>query len=114
MRINRLRYLSEVLHGRFETLVSNSYNIANVDLECVRKAFEISLACGFQTMAYDFLYDANGQIKFCEMSYAYIDTAVFNCAGFWDTNLNWHEGHFWPQYFHLMDTLNIPDLKQPK
>ena len=26
---NRLRYLSEVLHGRFETLVSNPYNIAN-------------------------------------------------------------------------------------
>jgi len=30
ININRLRYLSEVLHGRFETLVSNSYNIANV------------------------------------------------------------------------------------
>lgn len=26
--INRLRYLDEVLHGRFETLVSNSYNVA--------------------------------------------------------------------------------------
>jgi alanine dehydrogenase len=27
--INRLRYLDEVLHGRFETLVSNYYNVAN-------------------------------------------------------------------------------------
>jgi len=27
--VNRLRYLSEVLHGRFETLASNPYNIAN-------------------------------------------------------------------------------------
>ena len=27
--VNRLRYLSEVLHGRLETLASNSYNIAN-------------------------------------------------------------------------------------
>jgi len=27
--ISRLRYLSEVLHGRFETLASNPYNIAN-------------------------------------------------------------------------------------
>ena len=27
--VNRLRYLSEVLHGRLETLVSNPYNIAN-------------------------------------------------------------------------------------
>jgi len=30
INVDRLRYLSEVLHGRFETLVSNSYNIANV------------------------------------------------------------------------------------
>ncbi len=29
INVDRLRYLSEVLHGRFETLVSNSYNIAN-------------------------------------------------------------------------------------
>ena len=27
--VNRLRYLSEVLHGRLETLASNSYNIAH-------------------------------------------------------------------------------------
>ena len=27
--VDRLRYLSEILHGRFETLVSNPYNIAN-------------------------------------------------------------------------------------
>ena len=27
--VGRLRYLSEILHGRFETLVSNPYNIAN-------------------------------------------------------------------------------------
>jgi len=29
INVNRLRYLSEVLHGRFETLVSNPYNIAS-------------------------------------------------------------------------------------
>ena len=29
INVNRLRYLSEVLHGRFETLASNPYNIAN-------------------------------------------------------------------------------------
>ncbi len=28
--LNRLRYLDEVMHGRFETLASNPYNIANV------------------------------------------------------------------------------------
>ena len=28
--LNRLRYLDEVMHGRFETLASNPYNIANI------------------------------------------------------------------------------------
>ena len=37
---------------------------------------------------------------------------VHACPGYWDSGLNWHEGHFWPQYFHLMDALNSPDLKQ--
>jgi len=30
INVNRLRYLTEVLHGRFETLVSNPYNIADI------------------------------------------------------------------------------------
>jgi glutathione synthase/RimK-type ligase-like ATP-grasp enzyme len=90
------------------------YAVDEIDMNFVRKAFEISLACGFQSMAYDFLYGSNGQITFCEMSYAYIDKAIFNCSGYWDDNLNWHEGHFWPQYFHLVDGLNMPDLKQPE
>ncbi len=30
INVNRLRYLNEVLHGRFETLTSNPYNIASV------------------------------------------------------------------------------------
>ena len=33
--------------------------------------------------------------------------------GYWDENLNWHEGRYWPQYFELMDLLNMPELKLP-
>jgi len=90
------------------------YTKANIDLDFVRMAFDITLKFGFQTMAYDFLYGPEGKIKFCEMSYAYVDTAIYNCSGYWDINLNWHEGHFWPQYFHLLDVLNISKLKQPE
>ncbi len=89
------------------------YDVSSIDLGFVAKAIEISSAYGFQTMAYDFLYDLEGQARFCEMSYAYIDSAVFNCSGYWDDKLNWHEGHFWPQYFHLMDALDLPQLKHP-
>ena len=65
-------------------------------------------------MAYDFLFDENNNPQFCEISYTYSDTAIFNCPGYWDSNINWHEGHYWPQYFQLMDALNLHDLRQPE
>jgi len=87
------------------------YDVDKIDKNFVAKAFEISKYFKFQSMAYDFLYDSDGQIALCEMSYTYQDKAIYNCSGYWDSNLIWHEGHFWPQYFHLMDLLVMPDLK---
>jgi len=89
------------------------YDITKIDKNFIKLAFEISSFFNFQSMAYDFLYGPNGERKFCEMSYTYVDRAIYNCPGYWDKNLDWHEGHFWPQYFHLMDLLNLPDLVQP-
>jgi len=79
----------------------------------IQKAFEISKTMNFQSMAYDSLYDERGNVALCEISYTYVDSAVYNCPGYWDSSLNWHEGHFWPQYCQLMDALKLPDLKQP-
>ena len=63
-------------------------------------------------MAFDFLYNEN-KIEFCEISYSYDDKAIQRCTGYWDSELSWHEGHFWPQYCHLVDLLGIT-LKQPE
>lgn len=89
------------------------YNVKEIDLKFIKLAFEISAKLGFQSMAYDSLYDENKNPTFCEISYTYVDSAVYNCPGYRDSNLNWHEGRYWPQYFQLMDALNLPDLKQP-
>ncbi|HVN56664.1 MAG TPA: hypothetical protein VMT63_00050 [Bacteroidales bacterium] len=86
---------------------------AFIDTGCVRIAFEISRKFAFQSMAYDFLCDESGQIKFSEISYSFLDTTVHQCTGYWDKDLNWHEGHFWPQFCQLQDLLNMPELKQP-
>jgi hypothetical protein len=64
-------------------------------------------------MAYDFLYDEHGNIRCCEMSYTYDDIAVRNCPGYWDKDLRWYEGHYWPQFCHIQDMLMLPRLKQP-
>jgi hypothetical protein len=65
-------------------------------------------------MAYDFLKNGNGDVQICEISYTFVDTAVYRCPGYWDEDMNWHAGHYWPQYCQLMDTLQLPDLKQPE
>ncbi len=91
-----------------------NYDIDEIDLRCVEIAFQVSREMGFQSMAYDFLFNSDGDPEFCEISYTYMSRAVYDCPGYWDRDLNWHAGHYWPEYFHLVDGLGIPDLKTPQ
>ena len=107
-RLNRPKDFRSSGSGRID------YAVDKIDLKFVSKALEISRAMGFQSMAYDWLYDENGDVSFCEISYTYEAPAVYRCPGYWDENSNWHEGHYWPQFFQLVDALGISDLKQPE
>jgi glutathione synthase/RimK-type ligase-like ATP-grasp enzyme len=86
----------------------------SVDPKAVRLAFDVSKKMGFQSMAYDVLYDIRGDLQILEISYTYVAEVIAQCPGYWDAELNWHPGHYWPQYFQLMDALNLPQLKQPE
>ncbi len=86
---------------------------AGIDLRHVRTALQISQEMDFQSMAYDFLYDEDGQPTFCEMSYAFPDQTLHRCPGHWSQDLTWQEGHCWPQCLILRDLLGDPALKQP-
>ncbi|MCP4146763.1 MAG: hypothetical protein GY757_03340, partial [bacterium] len=85
-----------------------------IDKEFLKIAFSISKKLKFQCMAYDFIYNKNKEPEVIEMSYTFPDKTIPHCPGYWDTQLNWHEGKNWAQYFQLMDILNLPDLKQPE
>jgi glutathione synthase/RimK-type ligase-like ATP-grasp enzyme len=91
-----------------------NYELDKIDLRTIRIAFIILKNLGFQSMAFDFLLNEGGEPEIAEISYIYQDKAIFNCPGYWDDKLNFHEGHYWPQYFHLVDALGLPDLKQPE
>lgn len=86
-------------------------NMINMDM--IKLAFEISRKFDFQSMAYDFIYDESGSPIIVEISYCYGDYPEFS-TGFWDPDLNWHDGRFLPQYFELVDLLDIPELKLPE
>ena len=90
------------------------FDHSEIDLRCVKLALKISKEMGFASMAYDLIYDTEGNPVVCEISYTVVDTIVYNSEGYWDENLVFHEGHYWMQYFQLMDLLNLPSLKQPE
>lgn len=89
-------------------------NPDNVDRRCIKMALDISKRFNFISLAIDFLYDANRQPLISEISYHRPDWGVWVCPGYWDEELKWHDGHYWPQYLILKDLLNIPDLQQPE
>ena len=92
----------------------NDYDTGKIDMRCVKIAFEISHALKFKSMAYDFLFDREDQPQFCEISYTFVSRYIFKCPGYFDPQLQWHHGHFWPEYLHLIDALELPDLRQPE
>ena len=87
-----------------------NYDKNEIDILMVKKAIEISEKLKFQSMAYDFIYNEMHQAEFCEISYTFVDKYVYNCEGYWDSKLEWHEGHFWPQYFQLMDAFKYSSI----
>jgi hypothetical protein len=58
--------------------------VEELDLDCVRLAFEISSQIGFDSMAYDFVRDNEGQWVVLECSYTYLDTAVRDCRYYYE------------------------------
>ncbi len=90
------------------------YDLGKVDLRCVEIAFKVSRELKFQSMSYDFLFTPENEPVFCEISYTFQPRAIFNCPGYFDPCLNWHQGHFWPEYLHLVDALGLPGLKMPE
>lgn len=90
------------------------YDETKIDLKTVKIAFQVSKNFGFQTMAFDFLKDGDNNYKIVEICHLFADWAIYNCPGYWDEKLIWHEGHFWPQYSELINLLGNPNLIQPE
>jgi len=98
-----------VRENDFRASGSGNFNLDpdKIDMRCLEIAFKISTKLNFNTMAYDFIYDADKNPKINEISYCFVDWVVQNCPGYWDEKLNWHSGHFWPQQCQLEDFIKI-------
>jgi glutathione synthase/RimK-type ligase-like ATP-grasp enzyme len=62
------------------------------DERCLKIAFEINNQLAIQVGVYDFIFDLNNQPLIVEISYGYAHEVYDRCPGYWDKDLNWHEG----------------------
>jgi hypothetical protein len=76
-----------------------------VDRRCVKIAFQVAEKLESQSVAFDFLLDANHEPRICEISYCSVVYSVYDCPGYWDREFGWHEGHCYPQDCILEDVL---------
>lgn len=79
------------------------YEKEHFDEATIRLAFEISEKLNSQCMAYDFVYQDEKPLLL-EISYGFAMHGYDNCTGFWDRELNWHEGRFNP-YGWMVDLM---------
>lgn len=82
------------------------YDISKVPPEIVRQSFDAAEKLQMQSVCFDWLHDAEGNYCFTEVSYGFVDVAVYNCDGFWDRKMNWHEKHMYPSVAIIEDFSN--------
>lgn len=71
----------------------------------IQLAFEIHNKLNSQCTAMDFVYD-KGHPKIVEISYGFDPKGYEGCPGYWDNQLNWHEGRFDPYGWMVEEVLN--------
>ena len=81
------------------------YDRARVRPACVTTAFRVAKAVGVQSVAFDFVNDGTSTPRIVEISYGFDSKPVFDCGGYTDETLSWHEGHVWPEHAILDDVV---------
>jgi len=75
------------------------------DHEMIKLAFEIAGKLNLQSVAFDFIVDKD-QSKVVEMSYCWPTEGSELYSGYWDRNLNWHEGNVTSENFMISDFIS--------
>lgn len=81
------------------------YDKGQINIECVKIAFDVNTKIGAQSIAYDFVFDEEKKPLIVEISYGFAPAAYDLCEGYWDSTLQWHEVEFNPQEWMVADFL---------
>jgi glutathione synthase/RimK-type ligase-like ATP-grasp enzyme len=74
------------------------------DEAVLKIAFDASAKLNAQCVAFDFVFDHEKKPLIVEISYGFTPSGYDKCPGYWDRELNWHEGPFNP-YGWMVDLI---------
>lgn len=97
----------------FRASGSGIYDYDNINEEAIRIAFKISSRLNLQSVAFDFVIDANDNPLIVEISYGFGTTGIKNTKGYWDSNLEWHCANFIPENIIIENLLEDYMKKYP-
>lgn len=92
------RYVRE---NDFRASGSGKFSYEGIDEQVIKIAFDVANKLGLQSAAFDFIYDADDKPLIVEVSYGFGTDGINKSPGYWDVDLNWHEGKFNPQEWML-------------
>ena len=81
------------------------YDKNQIDKRCVSIAFGVTQKLQSQCVAFDFVFDSESKPLIVEISYGFAADAYDQCEGYWDINLEWHEGKFNPYGWMIQNML---------
>jgi glutathione synthase/RimK-type ligase-like ATP-grasp enzyme len=72
------------------------YDSKKIPEQIIKQSFEATRKLKMQCICFDWVRASDGKYSFVEISYGFVDDCVYRCEGFWDSELKWHKGHFYP------------------
>src|SRR5699024_4817995 len=81
----------------FRASGSGEFSYEGIDIDVIKTAFDSANKLNLQSAVFDFVYSEAGQPKIVEVCYGFGTEGIENAPGYWDADLNWHEGKFNPQ-----------------
>ncbi|MCG7538910.1 hypothetical protein [Pseudoalteromonas sp. OF7H-1] len=73
------------------------YDIAKIDIRCIKIGFETSEKLKADCLAYDFVFDEKDNPLIVEISYGFSIEAYDKCTGYWNRDLQWNDCTINPQ-----------------
>ena len=82
------------------------FDPSTIDRRCIEIAFAINKKISAQSIGFDFVFNIKNEPEIVEFCYGFSAEPYDSCPGYWDTELNWHEGKFNPQEWMVKAALN--------